>query len=101
MAEGVIVKFGAGAGAGLRVRGQLSTAAGVMFTSQADDQAGGQTGAAPGQPQPGDWLGIAVAPEAKPGRLMLDGLSVRYAGGVAGQGVSGEGGAALSLPGGA
>ena len=52
VAEGVIVKFGAGAG--LRVRGQLSTAAGVMFTSQADDQAGGQTGAAPGQPQPGD-----------------------------------------------
>lgn len=99
VAEGVIVKFGAGAG--LRVRGQLSTAAGVTLTSQADDQAGGQTGAAPGQPQPGDWLGIAVAPEAKPGRLMLDGLSVRYAGGVAGQGVSGEGGAALSLPGGA
>ena len=99
VAEDVIVKFGAGAG--LRVRGQLSTAAGVTLTSQADDQAGGQTGAAPGQPQPGDWLGIAVAPEAKPGRLMLDGLSVRYAGGVAGQGVSGEGGAALSLPGGA
>ena len=98
IAEGVVVKFGKGAG--LYVRERLATAAGVVFTSQADDQAGGQTGAAEGAPKPGDWIGVIVSPDAAPAGLSLDGLQLRYGGGADGVPPHLNGGAALSIPGG-
>ncbi|MDO5087224.1 MAG: Ig-like domain-containing protein [Comamonadaceae bacterium] len=98
VAEGVVVKFGVGAG--LHVRDRLFTAPNVTFTSQADDATGGQLGNSAGQPQRGDWLGIIVAPGVAASGLKLDGLSLRYAGGTAGLPGHLNGGAALSVPGG-
>ncbi len=99
IADGVIVKFGAGAG--LYVRDRLTTGAGVTFTSQADDQIGGQVGATAGSPKRGDWLGVIVAPSVAPAGLTINGLSLRYGGGTVGLPGHLNGGAALSLPGGA
>lgn len=98
IADGVVVKFGSGAG--IYVRDRLVTAPNVTFTSQADDTAGGQLGASAGTPQRGDWLGVIVAPSVEPAGLSLNGLALRYAGGNAGLPSYLNGGAALSLPGG-
>ena len=99
IADGVVVKFGAGAG--LYVRDRLVTAPNVTFTSQADDSVGGQLGVSAGEPHRGDWLGVIIAPGVVPTGLSLDGLSLRYAGGVVGLPSYLNGGAGLSLPGGA
>ena len=99
IADGVVVKFGSGAG--LYVRDRLTTAPNVTFTSQVDDQIGGQLGTTAGTPKRGDWLGVIVAPSVLPTGLVLNGLSVRYAGGTVGLPSYLNGGAALSLPGGA
>lgn len=98
IADGVVVKFGSGAG--LYVRDRLTTGRNVIFTSQADDQAGGPLSASPGSPERGDWLGVIVAPGVAANGLALDGLSLRYAGGAVGLPAHLNGGAALSLPGG-
>lgn len=99
VADGVVVKFGNGSG--LYVRDRLITGPNVVFTSQADDQAGGQVGPAAGTPGRGDWLGVIVAPSVAPGGLGLNGLSLRYGGGTAGLPSHLNGGAGLSIPGGA
>lgn len=98
IADGVVVKFGSGAG--LYVRDRLTSAPNVTFTSQADDQIGGQLGTTTSTPKRGDWLGVIVAPSVAPTGLSLDGLSLRYAGGTVDLPSHLNGGAALSLPGG-
>ncbi|QTD46379.1 Ig-like domain-containing protein [Ottowia testudinis] len=99
IADGVVVKFGSGTG--IYVRDRLTTAPNVTFTSQADDQIGGQVGPVAGTPKRGDWLGVIVAPSVAPTGLSLNGLALRYAGGSVGLPGHLNGGAALSLPGGA
>lgn len=84
--EGVVVKFGAGAG--LVVRDTLRTGRRVMFTSLADDSVGGQSQPTAGTPQSGDWSGVILDPAALPANITLDGLSLRYAGGAGGAALS-------------
>lgn len=98
IANGVVVKFGPGAG--LQVRDRLFTGAGVTFTSMADDSVGGQVRAAPGTPQRGDWLGLLIEGSVTPQALGINGLALRYGGGSTGLPAGVQGGAALVLPGG-
>ncbi|MDR1995564.1 hypothetical protein, partial [Azonexus sp.] len=56
VADGVVVKFSPEAQ--LVVRDRLSTGSGVIFTSQKDDTAGGQTGVAAATAAVGDWRGV-------------------------------------------
>ena len=100
IADGVVVKFGQGAG--ISVRGGLHTGSSVVLTSSHDDSQlgplqpqGPQTRA----PQAGDWLGVLVAPEALPANLKLDGLSIHHAGGTDGLPTHMAGGAGLVLAG--
>lgn len=98
--DGVVVKFGQGAG--ISVRGGLHTGASVVLTSSHDDAQLGAvqaSGATASLPQPGDWLGVLVAPEAEPARIRLDGLAIHYAGGTNGLPSHMAGGAGLVLGG--
>lgn len=76
--EGVVVKFGPGAG--LKVRDALRSAPGVVFTSRADDSAGGQTLPQAGTPAPGDWQGLLLEAAARPDAVAINGAHIRYAG---------------------
>ena len=94
--DGVIVKFGPGAG--LHVRDRLHTGAGVVLTSQQDDSALGPVDEAqPGSPQAGDWLGLLVDAGVPAAQLRIDGLGIRWAGGAQGLPSHIEGGAGLVL----
>ncbi len=80
---GVVVKFGGATSSGLRVDGRLqasgSAAQPVVFTSLADDSAGGDTnGNGPSSGAPGDWYGMVLTTGSQ---TILDYVSVRYAGG--------------------
>lgn len=76
--EGVVVKFGAGAG--LNVRSALHVAPGVVFTDIYDDAAANQTPQNPGKSTPGSWRGVRVAVSVPPASLVLNQLDIRYAG---------------------
>lgn len=77
--DGVVVKFSPDAQ--LVVRDRLSAGAGVVFTSQKDDTAGGQTGAAAAVPAVGDWRGVRLEKSAAAyGALKLSDVAIRYAG---------------------
>jgi len=97
--DGVVVKFGAGAG--LHVRNGLSTGENVILTSISDDQTGGQVSEIATSAAAGDWLGVIIESSVLPSGLSLDGLSVRYAGGSEGLPAHLKGNAGLSLSGGA
>jgi hypothetical protein len=100
IADGVVVKFGQGAG--ISVRGGLHTGSSVVLTSSHDDSQMGPVqpqGPQTRVPQAGDWLGVLVAPEVAPASLKLDGLAIRYAGGTDGLPSHMAGGAALVLGG--
>ncbi|MEI2676982.1 MAG: hypothetical protein V9G29_03490 [Burkholderiaceae bacterium] len=84
--EGVVVKFGTGAG--LVVRDTLRIGPGVVFTSLADDSIGGQSQPTAGTPQAGDWSGVTLDPAVLPANVTLDGLRLRYAGGAGGAALS-------------
>lgn len=80
---GVIVKFGAPNASGLRVDGRLiaqgTAVQPIVFTSLADDSAGGDTngnGASSGAS--GDWYGLVLTSNSQ---TTLDHVIVRYAGG--------------------
>ncbi len=77
--DGVVVKFGSDAG--LLVRDGLQTGRHVVLTSVQDDSIGGRVEATPGLPVPGDWRGVTVEGTAGIGRLGIDRLEIRYAGG--------------------
>lgn len=87
VADGVVVKFGAGASAdkpssGLWVRGQLRTGSGVVFTSEHDSTAGTPVRSnSSSTPAAADWLGVFLSDEVKPANISINGLTVRYAGG--------------------
>ena len=101
IADGVIVKFGQGAG--ISVRGGLHTGSSVVLTSSHDDSQLGPVqpqGPQTRAPQAGDWLGVLVAPEALPAHLKLDGLSIHHAGSTDGLPSHMAGGAGLVLAGG-
>lgn len=76
--QGVVVKFGDTAG--ITVRDRLQTERHVVMTSLGDDAAANQTGLQPASPAPGDWKGISVEASVAPGDLLVDGLTIRYAG---------------------
>lgn len=83
--DGVVVKFApapqpSNASAGLLVRGQLMTEAGVVFTSAADDQTAGQVYKTSVLPKIGDWWGLFISPSVSPQNISIKGLTVRYAG---------------------
>lgn len=86
MDEGVVVKFGDGAG--LVVRDTLRTDRDVEFTSLADDSVGGQSRPTTGTPHTGDWSGVILDPAVLPANVTLDGLRLRYAGGAGGAALS-------------
>ncbi|MEN5178836.1 Ig-like domain-containing protein [Comamonas testosteroni] len=97
--DGVVVKFGEGAG--INVRDQLQTGSNVIFTSQFDDTALGATNPQAEAPEAGDWLGLFVAKDVPTTGLKIDGLTIRYAGGTTGLPSYMNGGAGLVLNGGA
>ncbi|MGF6211501.1 hypothetical protein ABIE32_001366 [Comamonas sp. 4034] len=99
IADGVVVKFGEGAG--INVRDQLQTGSNVIFTSQFDDTALGATNPQSEAPEAGDWLGVLVAKDVPTTGLKIDGLTIRYAGGTTGLPSYMNGGAGLVLNGGA
>ncbi|HLO94826.1 MAG TPA: Ig-like domain-containing protein, partial [Burkholderiaceae bacterium] len=76
LADGVVVKFGAGAQ--LVVRDKLTVNGNAALTSLKDDAQAGQTQAVPGTAQAGDWLGVRV--EKTSSGSMLSGLGISYAG---------------------
>lgn len=80
---GVVVKFGAPNASGMRVDGRLiaqgTAAQPIVFTSYADDSAGGDTnGNGPSSGAPGDWYGLVLTSGSQ---TAFDRVSVRYAGG--------------------
>lgn len=77
--EGVVVKFGSGAG--LVVRDKATLKDGAVFTTVADDNAAGQTGATPGVPTMASWNGIRVEKSSgTSGGFSATGATIRYAG---------------------
>jgi large repetitive protein len=80
--QGVVVKFDGTAG--MTVRDRLQTERHVVMTSVRDDNAANQTGLQPASAAPGDWKGISVEASVAPGDLLVDGLTIRYAGAEAG-----------------
>ncbi len=98
ISDGVVVKFGEGAG--INVRDQLQTGAHVLFTSQFDDSAIAATNPHPGTAEAGDWLGVLVEAGVPAAGLQLDDLQIRYAGGTAGLPSYMNGGAGLVVHGG-
>lgn len=88
VADGVVVKFGVSvdgtaSGAGLLVREQLRTGAGVVFTSERDDQTGIALRPVPSSagPRKGDWVGLLLSESAAPANVNINGLTLRFAGG--------------------
>jgi hypothetical protein len=73
----------------MTVRDSLFTGKNVVFTSQKDDTAGGQTNPSAQTAAPGDWRGLRIDPFAVPANVLIDRLMLRYAGG--------GGGAALEV----
>jgi large repetitive protein len=88
IADDVVVKFGRDAG--MTVRDRLVTGQSVHFTSLQNDTVGGQSGAIPQTPLPGQWRGLKVDPAMTNSNLVVKGLRFSYAGG--------NNGAALELP---
>ena len=97
IADGVVVKFGSGAG--ISVRDRLHTGANVLLTSESDDAALGAAYPQAQTPATGDWLGVLISKEASPSGIKLDGLVIRYAGGTEGLPSYMNGGAGLVLSG--
>lgn len=60
--EGVVVKFGPGAG--LVVGGTVQLGEGVVLTALSDDSVAGQTSATAGTPAAGDWAGVRITATA-------------------------------------
>ena len=84
---GVVVKLGSDAA--LVVRDKLTAGTDIVITSRNDDTVAGQTNAQPGTPAAGDWAGIRVEKSAGPaGTTSISGMSVRYAGGSEGAGLT-------------
>jgi len=79
ISDGVVVKFGNGAGIEVLDAVHLSNQA--TFTSAQDDTALGQTGAAAGTPAKGDWKGVKVEASATPANVRLEDIRLRYGGG--------------------
>ncbi len=75
--SGVVVKFGADAG--MVVQERLRTAAGVSFTSLADDSLGGQSQSSSGTPGTGDWAGLSLSAFVGVGDISLNNLSIKFA----------------------
>ncbi|MEI5579598.1 hypothetical protein, partial [Streptomyces brasiliscabiei] len=63
IADGVVVKFGQGAG--IRVHDRLQSGVDTLLTSRHDHSALGEVEPqqAPRQAKAGDWLGVLAAPE--------------------------------------
>ncbi len=78
ISENAVVKMSGSVYAGIYVDGELS-ATGVVFTSQKDDTAGGDTNRNGDEtsPRAGDWKGINFRAGS---RGLLDGVVVRYGG---------------------
>lgn len=76
--EGVVVKFGSGAG--IVVRDSLRTNRHVTLTSVRDDTVGGQTGASASVAEGGDWQGLRIEDSVAVANLQIDRLAVRFAG---------------------
>lgn len=79
ISDGVVVKFGSGAGVEVLDAVHLSNQA--TFTSVQDDTALGQTGAAAGTPARGDWKGLKLEASATPSNVRLEDIRLRYGGG--------------------
>ena len=79
ISDGVVVKFGSGAGVEVLDAVHLSNQA--TLTSIQDDTALGQTGAATGTPAKGDWRGVKLEASATPGNVRLEDIRLRYGGG--------------------
>ena len=76
--QGVVVKFGAGAG--LIVRDKATIQPSTVFTSQADDSAGGQSNPTVGVPTQASWRGIRLEKSASAFGFTLTDSAIRYAG---------------------
>jgi large repetitive protein len=77
--EGVVIKFGNGAG--MVVRDKATLKSGAVFTSASDDMAGGMVSAATNTPTVGSWKGIRVEKSsATNGGFSATGAVIRYAG---------------------
>ena len=76
--QGVVVKFGAGAG--LIVRDKATIQPSTVFTSQADDSAGGQSNSTVGVPTQASWRGIRLEKSASAFGFTLTDSAIRYAG---------------------
>ena len=83
--EGVVVKFGAGAG--ITVRDGLIANKHNIFTSLKDDSVGGQTGSAAQAAAAGDWRGVKIESSATPPSVNLNSLGIKFAGGSSGAGL--------------
>jgi hypothetical protein len=86
--NGVVVKFGPEAG--MVVSDSLRVAPDVVFTGRNDDSVGASSGSGSGKVMPdadtaamGDWRGLRLEATANPSAQMLNGLSLRFAGGSA------------------
>lgn len=77
ISDGVVVKFGAGAG--IDVFRRIRTDGLVAFTSLRDSDIGGVTLPGGGIPQRGDWRGLAIDLDAPVDSAVLDGAELRYA----------------------
>jgi len=79
LADGVVVKFGAGAQ--LVVRDKLTAGHGVVLTSRQDNSVGGTIADGMPAPIPGDWRGLRVEKSASSSGIVLDDSVIRYGGG--------------------
>jgi hypothetical protein len=79
ISDGVVVKFGNGAGIAVLDGIHLSNQA--TFTSTKDDSLLGQTGPTAGIPAKGNWNGIKLEASAPPTLVKLEDIRLRYGGG--------------------
>lgn len=84
--DGVVVKFGQDAQ--LVVRDKLTAGKGVVLTSQNDDKAGGQAASTVQIPVAGGWGGLRFEKSSAPNSLMLNEMTIRYAGAQGGAGLT-------------
>jgi hypothetical protein len=84
--DGVVVKFGQDAK--LVVRDKLTAGKSVVLTSQTDDTAGGQVLPLPQVPVVGGWGGLSFEKSSSINTLLLNSMSIRYAGAQGGAGLS-------------
>jgi large repetitive protein len=82
IADDVVVKFGQDAG--LTVRDGIQTGKRNVFTSLRDDSAAGPTGATAQTPGSGDWRGVKLEASALPASVVMQDLTLRFAGGLSG-----------------